>query len=38
MTWRFRVQGVVIAIVVLAAVALASGAAWTDAYSFDWIW
>jgi hypothetical protein len=38
MTWRLRVQGVVIAIVVLAAVALASGAAWTDAFDFGWGW
>lgn len=38
MTWRLKIQGVVIAIVVLAAVALATGAAWTDAFSFDWGW
>jgi hypothetical protein len=37
MTWRIRVQGVVIAILVLAALAMAVGAdwspAWTDARS-----
>ena len=38
MTWRLKVQGVVIAIVVLAAVALAAGAAWTDVVTFDWGW
>ena len=30
MTWRFKVQGVVMAIVVLAVLALAAGATWTD--------
>jgi hypothetical protein len=30
MTWRFKVQGVVIAVVVLAVLALAAGANWTD--------
>jgi hypothetical protein len=38
MTWRLKVQGVVIALVVLAAVALASGAAWTDALDLGWGW
>jgi hypothetical protein len=30
MTWRFKVQGVVFAIVVLAALALAAAANWVD--------
>jgi hypothetical protein len=33
-----KVQGVVIALVVLAAVALASGAAWTDVLDLGWAW
>jgi hypothetical protein len=37
MTWRLRVQGVVIAVLVLAALASASGAdwspSWTDSFS-----
>jgi hypothetical protein len=36
MTWRFRVQGVVIAIVVLAALAMAVGAQYTDGYDASW--
>ena len=32
MTWRFKVQGVVIAILVLAALAMAVGAQYTDSY------
>ena len=31
MTWRLKVQGVVFALVVLGALALATGAQWTDA-------
>jgi hypothetical protein len=34
MTWRFKVQGVLIAIVVLATLAMAAGAAWTDSFDF----
>lgn len=34
MTWRFKVQGVIIAVLVLGALALASGATWVDA---DWL-
>ena len=30
MTWRLRVPGVVIALLILALVAVASGANWTD--------
>ncbi len=30
MTWRFKFRGVIIALVVLAALALAAGANWTD--------
>jgi hypothetical protein len=35
MTWRLRVQGVVIAILVLGALAAASGATWTDLFNFS---
>jgi len=39
MTWRIRVQGIVFSLVVLGALALASGAQWIDAFSsFDWGW
>lgn len=31
MTWKLKVQGVVIAILVFASLALALGASWTDA-------
>jgi hypothetical protein len=31
MTWRFRIQGVVLTIAILAALAMAAGANWTDA-------
>ncbi len=34
MTWRFRVQGVVLTLLVLLALALASGAQWADAFSW----
>lgn len=37
MTWRIRVQGVVIAVLVLGALALASGASWTDLF-YDPSW
>jgi hypothetical protein len=30
MTWRFKVQSVVMAMVILGVLALASGASWTD--------
>jgi hypothetical protein len=30
MTWRFKVQGVVIALLVLGALAVASGASWIE--------
>ncbi len=33
MTWRLKVQGVLFALVVLGALALASGASWVDAFS-----
>jgi len=36
MTWRFKVQGVVFAIVVLGALALAAGASWID--TSDWFY
>ena len=37
MTWRLKVQGVVFALVVLGALALATGSQWTDALSaLDW--
>jgi hypothetical protein len=39
MTWRFKVQGVVIAVLILAALALASGATWVDDLSnLGWGW
>jgi hypothetical protein len=39
MTWRFKVQGVVIAVLILAALALASGATWVDDLSnLSWGW
>jgi len=33
MTWRLKVQGVVIVVLVLVSLALALGASWTDASS-----
>ena len=37
MTWRLKVQGVVLALVVLASLALAAGAGWVDGFSgLDW--
>ncbi len=37
MTWRFKIQGVVVALLVLGALALAAGAQWVDAFSsLDW--
>jgi hypothetical protein len=30
MTWRFRVQGVLTSVLILALLAVASGATWTD--------
>ena len=39
MTWRLKVQGVVFALVVLGALALAAGATWVDELAaFDWGW
>ena len=39
MTWRLKVQGVVFALVVLGALALAAGATWVDALTgFDYGW
>lgn len=38
MTWRFKIQGVVIAVLILGALALAAGATWVDTSSFDWAW
>jgi hypothetical protein len=37
MTWRLKVQGVVFALVVLGALALAGGAAWVEAFA-DSLW
>jgi hypothetical protein len=34
MTWRFKVQGVIIALLVLGALAVASGATWVEFDSF----
>jgi hypothetical protein len=34
MTWRFKVQGVFVGLVVLSGMALATGAGWTDFESF----
>jgi len=38
MTWRLKVQGVIIALLVLGALAMAAGAQWTDDsfFSFGW--
>jgi hypothetical protein len=38
MTWRFKVQGVIIALLVLGALAVASGASWVDdgGWLFGW--
>ena len=37
MTWRLKVQGVVLTTVVLGALAAASGAGWTDLFAvFSW--
>ena len=33
MTWRLKVQGVVIAVLILGALALAAGATWVDGYT-----
>jgi hypothetical protein len=30
MTWRFKVQGVLTSVLILALLAIASGASWTD--------
>ena len=38
MTWRFKVQGVVIAVLILGALALAAGATWVDTVDFGWAW
>jgi len=38
MTWRFKVQGVVIAVLILAALALAAGATWVDEFDLGWAW
>jgi hypothetical protein len=35
MTWRFKVQGVVLVVVVLAVLALAAGASWVEGDLFD---
>ena len=37
MTWRFKVQGVVITILVLGALAVAAGAQWIDSSDFGWL-
>jgi hypothetical protein len=36
MTWRFKVQGVLIAILVLAALAMAVGAQYVDSVDGSW--
>jgi hypothetical protein len=36
MTWRYRVQGVLLTLVVLGALALAAGADYID--NFGWLW
>jgi hypothetical protein len=38
MTWRFKVQGVVIAVLILATLALAAGATWVDSFDLSWGW
>jgi len=39
MTWRLKVQGVLISLLVLGAIAAASGASWVEAYaSWGWSW
>jgi hypothetical protein len=38
MTWRFKVQGVVIAVLILGALALAAGATWVDSFDFGLGW
>ncbi len=39
MTWRLKVQGIVFTLVVLGALALASGAQWVEAFAgVDWGW
>jgi hypothetical protein len=35
MTWRLKVQGVVLVVMILALVALAAGASWVDGDAFD---
>jgi hypothetical protein len=37
MTWRFKVQGVAITLLVLSALALAAGANWVEDY-VSWLW
>jgi hypothetical protein len=37
MTWRQKVQGVVLAVLVLGALAMSAGAGWTDGLA-TWIW
>ena len=37
MTWRFKIQGVVVALLVLCLLALAAGAQWVDEVAgLDW--
>jgi hypothetical protein len=38
MTWRLKIQGVVIAVLILGALALAAGATWVDGYDLAWAW
>jgi hypothetical protein len=35
MTWRFKVQGVVFVVIILAVLALAAGASWIEGDVFD---
>ncbi len=39
MTWRMKVQGVLVSLLVLGALAAASGATWIEAFAtWDWGW
>ena len=39
MTWRLKVQGVFVSLLVLGAIAVASGATWVESYGlFGWGW
>ena len=40
MTWRFKVQGVLLVVMLLGLIALAAGASWIDegADALSWLW